>query len=249
MTTPRRVLLEPAFLLHQQPWRDSSRIVELLTRDHGRVTLFAKGVRRRGSALGALLQPFVPLAVSWSGSGDGGTLTGAEPLGAPVAVAAGCLLSGFYLNELVLKLLARVDPHPDVFEAYGLALRGLVAPAAEHRSLRLFEKRLLESLGLGLDYAHLAADGARVESERYYHVDPARGVVRPADRADAPGAYRGADLLELAAERLDGTASLAAARHLLAAALDAALDGREIESRRVARAVRRARAGKEEHGS
>ena len=168
MTAARRVLLEPAYLLHQRDWRDSSRIVEFFTRDHGRVALFAKGVRRAGSAYASLLQPFVPLLLSWSGSGDGGTMTGAELAGSPVAVAPRCLLSGFYLNELVLKLLERVDPHPDVHEAYALALAALADPAAEHRALRLFEKRLLDALGLGVDYAHLAADGARLELNRLY---------------------------------------------------------------------------------
>jgi len=246
MTVPRRVLLEPAYLLHQREWRDSSRIVEFYTRDHGRVALFAKGVRRAGSAYAALLQPFVPLLVSWSGSGDGGTLTGAELAGTPVALAPRCLMSGFYLNELVLKLLERVDPHPEVHEAYALALAALADPAAEQRALRLFEKRLLDALGLGLDYAHLAADGARVEPDRYYHVDPGRGVAGPAARPDAPGACRGADLLALAGEELGGGAGLATARRLLGAAIAAALDGRELASRRVARAVRSVQGGTEE---
>jgi DNA repair protein RecO (recombination protein O) len=246
MTGARRVLLEPAYLLHQRDWRDSSRIVEFFARDHGRVALFAKGVRRPGSAYAALLQPFVPLLVSWSGSADGGTLTGAELAGSPVAVAPQCLMSGFYMNELVLKLLERVDPHPDVHEAYALSLAALADPAAEHRALRLFEKRLLEALGLGIDYAHLAAGGTRVEPERYYHVDPERGVAGPADRPDALNACRGADLLALAGEELASPASLATARRLLGAALAAALDGRELASRKVARAVRGVRAGTEE---
>jgi DNA repair protein RecO (recombination protein O) len=246
MTVARRVLLEPAYLLHQRDWRDSSRIIEFFCRDHGRVALFAKGVRRAGSAYAALLQPFVPLLVSWSGSGDGGTLTGAELAGSPVLVAPQCLMSGFYMNELVLKLLERVDPHPDVHEAYALSLAALADPAAEHRALRLFEKRLLDALGLGVDYAHLAADGAGVEPDRYYHVDPQRGVTGLAARPDAPGACRGADLLALAGEELAGAGCLATARRLLAAALAAALDGRELSSRKVARAVHHARAGTEE---
>jgi DNA repair protein RecO (recombination protein O) len=246
MTVARRVLLAPAYLLHQRDWRDSSRIVELFTRDHGRVALFAKGVRRPGSAYAALLQPFVPLLVSWSGSGDGGTLIGAELAGSPVAVAPQCLMSGFYMNELVLKLLERVDPHADVHEAYALSLAALADPAAEHRALRLFEKRLLEALGLGIDYAHLAADGAGLEPDRYYHVDPERGITGRAARPDAPTAYRGAELLALAGEQLADGASLASARRLLGAALAAALDGRELASRKVARAVRRVRDGTEE---
>ena len=246
MTAARRVLLEPAFLLHQRDWRDSSRIIEFLTRDHGRVALFAKGVRRPGRALGALLQPFVPLAVSWSGPGDGGTFTGVELAASPRSPAACCLMSGFYLNELVLKLLGREDPHPDVFEAYAQALAGLVEPADEHRALRLFEKRLLEAIGVGIDYAHLADGGTRVDPDRYYHVDPQRGVASAAVDAGQPGACRGAELLSLAGEELADGASLAAARRLLGQGLAAALDGLELSSRRVAHAIRSRRAGTEE---
>jgi DNA repair protein RecO (recombination protein O) len=173
-------------------------------------------------------------------------MIGAELAGSPVAVAPSCLMSGFYMNELVLKLMARVDPHPDIHEAYALSLASLADPGAEHRALRLFEKRLLDALGLGLDYSHLAADGTRVEPDRYYHVDPERGVTGPAGRPDAPGACLGAELLALAGEELAGTASLATARRLLGAALAAALDGRELSSRKVARAVRSVRAGTEE---
>jgi DNA repair protein RecO (recombination protein O) len=246
MTAARRIQLQPAYLLHQRDWRDSSRIVEFFSRDHGRVTLFAKGVRRAGSGWPAVLQPFAPLLVSWSGPGDGGTLTGAELAGRPLPVAPACLMSAFYVNELVLKLLGREDPHPDVHEAYALALAALAEPAAEQRALRLFEKRLLEAIGVGLDYAHLVGGGARVEPDAYYHVDPARGVTGPARPPGGPSACRGADLLSLGGEDLATPASLATARRVLRLAIDAALDGRELTSRRVARALHGLRAGKEE---
>lgn len=237
MARGRRIELEPAFLLHQRAWRDSSRIVEFFSRDHGRIALFAKGVRRSGSGLVALLQPFVPLLVSWSGNADGGTLIGADLATTPVALPAPRLMSGFYLNELLLKLLAREDPHPDVFEAYGLALDGLRTLDDERRTLRVFEKRLLEATGFGLDYAHELATGERVEAGRDYHVDPGHGVRGLAAHRDAPGTYAGADLLSLAAEDLRSESAQGAARRLLGAVIDAALDGRELSSRRVARAV------------
>jgi DNA repair protein RecO (recombination protein O) len=155
-------------------------------------------------------------------------------------------MSAFYLNELLLKLLGREDPHPDVHEAYGFALAALADPAGEHRALRLFEKRLLEAIGVGLDYAHLVGDGARVEPDPYYHVDPARGITGPARGTDDPLGCRGADLLSLGGEDLATASSLAAAKRVLRAAIDAALDGRELSSRRVARAVHGLRSGKEE---
>jgi DNA repair protein RecO (recombination protein O) len=238
MKSSRRVQLEPAFLLHQRDFRDSSRIIEFFSRDHGRVCLFAKGVRRPGGSLAAVLQPFTPLLVSWAGSGDGGTLTGAELSAAPVALPPAALMSGFYLNELILRLLGREDPHPDVHEAYALALTELAAAPAEARALRLFEKRLLEALGLGLDYARLAASGEPVRADAYYHVRAERGVIEVPAGADPADAYGGAVLLSLAAEELNDGASLAAAKRLLRAALESPLDGRELNTRTVARAIR-----------
>ncbi len=237
MGAPRRVQLEPAFLLHQRDYRDSSRIVECFSRGHGRVCLFAKGVRRPGGALAAVLQPFLPLLISWSGPGDGGTLTGAEMVGAPVRLPARALMSGFYLNELLLKLLGREDPFPDVYEAYTLALEELRATPAAARALRLFEKRLLEALGVGLDYAHLAGGGAPLDADAYYHVHAEQGVVAAPPGADPGRGYRGRELLSLAAEELTDAASLASAKRLLRAALEAPLDGRELATRGVARAL------------
>ena len=237
MKSTRRVQLEPAFLLHQRDFRDSSRIVEFFCRDHGRVCLFARGVRRPGGPLAAVLQPFMPLLVSWSGSGDGGTLTGAELAGIPAQLPPAALMSGFYLNELILKLLGREDPHPDVHEAYALALAGLAAAPGDGRALRIFEKRLLDALGLGLDYARLAATGEPVRADAYYHVRAERGVIEAPASGDPALQFRGADLLSLAAEELEDASSLAAAKRLLRAALETPLDGRELTTRTVARAV------------
>jgi len=246
MSTTRRVHLEPAWLLHQRDFRDSSRIVEFYTRDHGRVALFARGVRGAKSRYAALLQPFVPLLVSWTGSGDGGAFAGAEAAGAPMAVAPRCLMSAFYANELLMKLLVREDPHPDIYEMYGTLLASLVDPATELRGLRLFEKRLLDSLGFGADYVQLSTSGEAIEASRYYHVHAGRGVTAPAAGPEAADCYRGEDLLSLAAEDLGTPSALQAARRLLRAAIGEALEGRPLETRRVARAVRAGRQESEE---
>ncbi len=233
----RRVELEPVFLLHQRDWRDSSRIIEFYARDHGRIALFAKGVRRPGSGLGAVLRPFVPIFLTWQGSGDGGTLVAAEAPDVTSIVAPACLMSGFYLNELLLKLLGREDPHPDIFEAYAQTLRLLDSPDHERQVLRLFEKRFLDALGFGIDYSHCLSTGDGVLPDRYYHVEAHRGVMGQV-APESPGAVSGEDLLALASESLAGDGQLAVARRLLGATLDAVLDGRELSSRRVARAVK-----------
>ncbi len=155
----RRVQLEPAFLLHHYPWRDSSRILEFFSRSHGRVSVFARAARRGGSALPAALQPFGELLVSWSARGEAGQLTGAERVQAPAFLAGDRLMSGFYANELLIKLLPRHDPHPALYDAYAVVVARLQDAAADPaRALRLFEKRLLEELGWGLDLAHDACE-------------------------------------------------------------------------------------------
>jgi DNA repair protein RecO (recombination protein O) len=148
-----RVDHTPAFMLHQRPWGDSGRVIELFARDHGRLSVFARGVRGAQARLAAVLQPFVPLLVCWAGRGEAPRLTGAEihhaqRMGEPLPQAH--LLSAWYLSELVLTLTARHDPQPELFGHYAQALAALRGAAGQERALRLFEKRLLDTLGYGV---------------------------------------------------------------------------------------------------
>ncbi len=167
----QRVEHTPAFLLHQQPWGDSGRVLELFSREHGRLSVFAQGVRGGKARLAAVLQPFVPLLVSWAGRGESPRLTGAEADRAQFvsAVLPGeRVMSAWYLSELVLTLTARHDPQPELFAHYTEALAGLRRAASQERTLRLFEKRLLDVLGYGvadLDEASFD-DPAQVEQLR-----------------------------------------------------------------------------------
>src|SRR5688572_30328014 len=121
-----RILLAPAYLLHHCAWRDSSRILDFFTRDHGRISLFARGVRRPGSSLGSVLLPFQRLLISWSGRGEAGSFIGAELEGAAqMGLPASRVMSGFYLNELILRLLTRHDSHPRMFDHYAAAIADL----------------------------------------------------------------------------------------------------------------------------
>jgi len=223
----RRVQLAPGYILHHRPYRDTSRILEVLTREHGRITLFARGVRGPKAKLASVLQPFQLLLVSWSGRGDAAQLTGAETAGSTEPLPAACLMSGFYLNELLLKLTTRHDPLPALFDDYQLALRRLHAEAPE-APLRVFEKRLLETLGYGLDLT-------RIEPDAYYHFRAAQGLLATA--ADTAGAVAGHSLICLAAEQLTDPRVLDDARRLLKAALTECLEGRELRTRTVARSI------------
>ncbi len=237
---PRRTELALGYLLHHRPWRDTSRILEVLTREHGRLTLFARGVRGPAAKLAPVLQPFRRLLFSWAGRGEAPALTGAEPA-APAAAAlpAACLMSGFYLNELLLKLTTRHDPQPQLFDYYHEALEGLRSPAALEPSLRRFEMRLLEVLGYGLDLTTEAHSGAPLERGAFYVFRSSQGLV-PAERTDA-GALAGESLIELLAGDFSRAHTLEDARQLLKAALGACLEGRPLATRTVARSmVRRA---------
>ncbi|MBS0580979.1 MAG: DNA repair protein RecO [Proteobacteria bacterium] len=236
MSGPRRIELTPGYLLHHRPWRDTSRILEVFTREHGRLTLFARGVRGPAAKLAPLLQPFQMLLLSWSGRGEAPALTGAERAeAAGVPLPAACLLPAFYLNELLLKLTTRHDPLPQLFDHYHQALTGLRQEAGLEPALRLFEKRLLEALGYGLALSAEAGSGEAVDPERFYLFRTAQGLVPAA--AGAPGALAGRSLLALEAEDLAGPRALEDARLLLKAALDACLEGRPLVTRVVARAL------------
>lgn len=243
MSRSRRVALEPAFLLHHRDWSDTSRIIDFVARDHGRITLFARGARRPKSPLRPALQPFVPLLVSWSGRGDGGHLTGAELAGVVAPLPPNRLMSGFYLNELLLRLTQHEDPMPDIFDAYAVALNGLRAGESEQPALRRFEKALLGYLGYGLDLVSEAGGGEPLAAERYYHFRAGCGFVAAGEVA-VEGAFCGADLLALGADRLESPGTLRAARRLLRESLEHCLDGRGLKSRDVMLALRRREAEK-----
>ena len=231
-----RVQLARAYVLHQRPFRDSSLIVEVFTREHGRMSLFAHAARGPRSRF-ALLQPFRALLLSWSGRGEAPTLTAAEIAEGPAALPAARLMSAFYLNELLLRLVTRHDPHPELFDQYQGTLWQLQQPAANDASLRQFEARLLEFIGYGLNLAAEADTGQPVRGEAYYHFQPGvHGVVIA--EPGSSGAIGGGVLQRLALGRgFDSDAELRQARALMRAALDHCLEGRELNTRAVARSL------------
>jgi DNA repair protein RecO (recombination protein O) len=237
MSPARRTQLEPAWLLHHRPWSDTSRILDLLTRGRGRLTVFAHGARRPKSPWRSVLMPFQPLLVSWSGTGDGGTLTGAEIGGVVAAMPPAQLLSAFYLNELLLRLLPKEDRHERLYDAYGDALAGLRARPG-HLALREFERVLLDELGYGVDLGRDAGSGATVEADRYYHFEPGRGVyaVREGGAGDA---LSGQDLIAVARGEFAGAGPRDAARRIFGAAIAHCLEGRGLASREVMMALKR----------
>jgi len=208
-----RVENQPAFILHARAWRETSLLIEAFTRDHGRVGLVARGVRGAKSRFArASLQPLQPLLIGWSARGELGTLTSAEQTGSPWRLSGDALFAGMYVNELVLRLSSRNDPHPVAFGAYAECLGRLAESDDIAWTLRRFERDLLADLGYALMLTH-AADGMPIEpGVSYAYIGDTgpvawredSGLVRVAgtallalDRDERPGATDLADLRKL----------------------------------------------------
>lgn len=232
-----RVLLQPAWLLHSRPYRDSSQLLDVFTLDHGRLGLVARGVHRRsrGGSIGALLQAFRPLLLSFGGRGELLQLHAVEAPSASLPLAAERLFSGLYLNELLVRLLQRHDPHPELFAAYGTALEALAGSEPPGPPLRHFERQLLDTLGYHLQPDVDASSGNTVRPDASYRFHPETGLW-PAGVAE-PGpepVFEGRHLLAIARGNYAGEHA-SAARALLRQALAVHLGDRPLRSRELFR--------------
>lgn len=230
-----RVDAAPAFLLHAYPYRETSLIVEVFSRDHGRTALVARGARGNRSALRGLLMAFVPLELSWFGQGELRTLARAEWVGGQALLRGPALLCGYYLNELLMRLLAREDAHPALFELYRDTVAALSLGAAAEPLLRGFELGLLRELGYGLRL-EVDARGERVEEGgRYGYIIEHGAVPLEAGAPDAGLVLSGAALLAMARGDFSAEATRAQAKALMRHLIDHHLAGAPLQSRRVFR--------------
>jgi DNA repair protein RecO (recombination protein O) len=223
----------PAFVLHAWPYRETSLIVEAFSADHGRVAMVARGAKRPRSELRGLLQAFQPLLLSWYGQAELKTLARAEWRGGLPLPRGSALMCGFYLNELLLKLLAREDPHPRLYATYEATLAELTAGGEQAALLRRFELGLLTELGYAPMLAREADTGAPLDPTVEYHYAFDRGPRRAAGRGRGGVVVRGATLLALAEGRYPDAETAAQAKRLMREVLDHHLEQRGVESRRV----------------
>jgi DNA repair protein RecO (recombination protein O) len=231
----RRIDHEPGYVLHTYPYMETSLIVEAFTRSHGRVSVIARGARRPRSAMRGVLLSFHPLRLGWSGSGELGNLISAEWSGAIQPLAGRGLMCGFYLNELLLRLLPRDDAHELLFDFYGEALRGLSAGTEQGAVLRSFEKRLLAELGYAPLLEREAASGAPIEPERRYVYEPDRGPLALRNSHSGELTVSGQTLLDLAADEYTRPETRDEARTLLRALIGQRLHGQVLHTRTVLR--------------
>jgi DNA repair protein RecO (recombination protein O) len=242
-----RVQQQPAYVLHSREYSESSLLLELFTLRYGRLGLIAKGARRPASRMRGVLKPFQSLLASWSGRGELGVLTGAEGDGAGVSLAGAALYCGFYLNELLMRLLHRHDPHEALFAAYRDSLHALTGDTGSEAVLRLFEKRLLREIGYGLVLDRDISDNAPIVPDALYDFIPERGPVRlphPELNTRLHGVrMRGTSLLALAHESLDDPVARREAKQLMRTVLARYLGNKPLHSRRLFATATAARAG------
>lgn len=234
MSEREEVLLEPGYVLHLRPYRNTSLIVECLTGRFGRQTLVARGARRSQSGQRSLLQPFGSLRLSWVRRGEMGRLTHVEQSAVPTALTGTGLLAGFYLNELLLRLVPRGDPNEQIMSCYSSCLDRLTVSSRVPRALRLFELGLLVALGVGIDLERDYRSGEPIEPDREYLFEHESGLTVGSANTTIHS-YSGKHLISLRKHELEDDASLRTARHLLAAMLRAHLGERPLKTRAVAR--------------
>ena len=238
--SPMKVEQQPAYVLHARPFSETSLLVDFFTREHGRLMLMAKGARRgasksRGRSRGVLL-PFRPLLASWAGKGPLPTLTSVEQRGPATTLEGPPLASGFYLNELLLRLLHRHDAHETLFEHYHQAVKQLADAQPPRPVLRIFEKNLLQHIGFGPVLDHDADTGEAITAEGQYHYILEKGPVRVAPSAAEPALkISGSTLHALREERFHADNDLREAQRLTRTLIEHQLNGRPLRSRRVVR--------------
>ncbi|MFM0725477.1 DNA repair protein RecO [Paraburkholderia strydomiana] len=228
-----RIAEQPAFVLHSYPYRETSLIIDVLSRDHGRLALVAKGAKRPHSALRGVLQTFQPLALSWSGKSEVRTLTGAEWVGGMLPLTGDALLCGFYVNELLVKFCAREDPHPQLFHHYVVTMTRLAHDEPPVQVLRSFERVLLRETGYAMSLDRTVARKAVLPKGRYVF-DPERGVREASD--DWPAQWpviAGQTLLDMEQDDYHRAQTVAQSKTLMRFLLNTYLGGTPLATRQI----------------
>jgi DNA repair protein RecO (recombination protein O) len=228
-----RIAEQPSFVLHSYPYRETSLVLDVFSRDHGRVALVAKGAKRPHSALRGVLQTFQPLGLSWTGKGEVRTLTQAEWVGGMLPLAGDALLCGFYVNELLVKFCAREDAHPALFNHYVLTLSRLAHGEPALHALRSFERVLLRETGYAMAL-NKTITRQPVLADQKYVFDPERGVRDASD--DVPSQWpviAGQTLLDMEKDDYSRPQTAAQSKTLMRFLLNVYLGGTPLATRQI----------------
>lgn len=227
-----RIEQQPAYVLHARPYRETSLLLECLSREHGRLGVVARGVRgERARLRRAQLEPFQSLSMDLLLRGEMATLTAVECVGTPMRLTGDAGLAGLYLNELVVRLTGRQDPSPPLFDAYALTVQRLASGESLAWTLRRFERDLLEATGYGLQLQHDSDSGEPLDAAASYRYEVEQGARQCA--MNYPHAVRGSDLLALEADLMPDARGLKALRDMVRQVIRFHLGGAELRAWRV----------------
>ena len=229
-----RVQHQESYIMHTRPYSESSLLIDAFSRDYGRVSLLAKGVRRVKSKIRGMLRPFQPLFLSWSGKGELQTLTGAETNYSIRVLDQSGWLCGCYMNELLIRLLHKFDPHETLFDHYSDTLALIEQGNSLQVVLRIFEKRLLKEIGYGLVLTHDVKNNQPVLEHRTYRYFPDSGPTL-SDNSEMESVWMvgGTTLLALENEKFSNSLQLTQSKHLMRALLNQSLQGKVLKSRSI----------------
>ena len=229
----------PGYILHLRPYRNTSFIADVFSRDHGRVHLVARGVRSSRSKFYGVIQPFQELALTWQGNGEMYTLVNVEPCDTDatrvtrLSRAGDALASALYCNELVIRFFGREDPHPELYDIYKHTVQLLADARNIELTLRLFEKELVLQAGYALHLDHVAETGERVEAGQVYIYNADTGVMRPQQAASLVGIkISGNTLLAIANNRLDDEKVLTESKRLMRYVIACHLGDKPLNTRK-----------------
>lgn len=226
-----KVDLQSSFILHSTPYRDTSNLLEIFSAEYGRVGIVARGVRSSKSRLYGLLQPFTPLLISWTGKGELFTLTHAEHERRAHHLQAGNLMTGFYINELVINFLHRDDPHPLLYDRYQETIAQLEKSEHVEPLLRLFERDLLQESGYGLIFDCDVETGNAIMRDELYTYYPGRGPVKSDYPDETQLQIRGKTLLALNEEKITDDSILPEAKRLMRYLINWHMGGKPLKTR------------------
>ncbi|USH02928.1 DNA repair protein RecO [Grimontia kaedaensis] len=222
--------LQRCFVLHSRPYSETSLILDVFSENHGRVSLMAKGARGKRSPLKGALQPFTPLLMKWSGRGEMHTLRHAEAMGLAIPLSGNALFSGFYLNEILSRVVEPETAYHQLFFDYVNALTDLAQHSNPEPALRCFELALLDSLGYGVDFLHCAGSGEPVDASMTYIFREQQGFVASLMKSNNL-TFTGSDLEALATRQFSTAEQLKAAKRFTRLALKPYLGSKPLKSR------------------
>jgi DNA repair protein RecO (recombination protein O) len=226
-----KVELTPCYILHRRDYSETSLILEVFSREQGRVNLIAKGVKRNKKQQGESFNLYQQYNISWTAKSELGTLTDIEFIASSRALKPELMMTGFYMNEIMLRLLHKHEPHPELFDSYETSINELINGASEQIILRYYEKTLLQSLGYGVILDHEVETGGSLEHDKNYFYKFDYGPVSKNENKDLGVSVSGKTLLELDNETLSEQKNINEAKALLRTILDQHLGNKPLASK------------------